>query len=880
MNADELRNRIREALESSAQSSEIRVQRQADGNFRIAIISNAFENRSYRDRRALVDLEDHPFDLLDLLTPEEKEWGGRLLEDEENMKRPFWSDALEAPEAEDIVFPSDLDEDLEPPIVATFYSLRGGVGRSSALAYTGMILAQRGHRVVCVDMDLEAPGLAALFGHEDKVESNMGTVPLLVALEQGEAPDFSKHLLRVSDDHDLYCIPAGHPDAHYARQLNLIDPNQWYREERNPLRALIEGLQEKLPFRPDVLLLDSRTGITPLSGPLLFDLADLAMVVFFPHPQARAGTGALVRALLAARSRRPPVGDNGRFLTPEPRFIVSPIPAVRVAEVDHRYRTRALDWIQEWLAPAERHRSEEAVLIPSEITQFIPYRETLAASDRVHADQREHGDFQPIAEWIEGLLPTEKEEFVEATALEDRKPSILNELRFPTGTAEQQEDFRDTFVETEVVRQALRSDTPLVLGRKGTGKTAIFRRLMENSETPGIVVTAPAALRQYQAWKVGKEGYEELERVGKDWSRIWRALICLATYAAWTQGEPPAPPPELELDLDPEARSEMKLVEASKPIFGHEQGGLLLSEWMDRLDQAAPAQTLLLFDGLDTGFGPNAEDRERRRQSLQGLFSLFTEVGEGLKNLRFKVMLREDIWRQLRFDNKSHLHGRSARLHWSNQIDFLRVALRPALRSQEFRSYLEEALPISRSLVRNGDHMWSENVSMWSAEVILQVWTVLVGERMKGGKTAFTRNWVWNRLADGNGDHSPRYLLQLFHSATKWEQNEYRRNPYERSVIRPRGLIEVLPDVSEAAVSAVRDEEFQELEPLLLELEQIGQTPLEAKRLQGERLGGLEVLALEMGLLEIYEGTEQQVVRYRVPELYRYGLKLSRKGQA
>lgn len=873
MNADELRSRIRKALGPAAQNSEIRVQKQASGDFRVAVVSEEFGNRSFRERRKLVDLQDHPFDLLDLLTPEERQWAGRLPEDEEQVKRPFWSDALEAPEAEEIVFPSDLDEDLDPPIVATFYSLRGGVGRSSALAYTGMILAQRGHRVVCVDMDLEAPGLAALFGHEDKVETNIGTVPLLVALEQGEKPDFSKHLLRVSDDHDLYCIPAGHPDAHYARQLNLIDPNQWYREERNPLRALIEGLQEKLPFRPDILLLDSRTGITPLSGPLLFDLADLAMVVFFPHPQAKAGTGALVRALLAARSRRPPIGDDGKFLTPEPRFIVSPIPAVRVAEVDRRYRTRALDWIQEWLAPAERHRSEETVLIPSEITQFIPYRETLAASDRVQADQREHEDYQPIADWIEGLLPTEQEEVVEATAFEDRKPSILEEIRFPTGTAEQQEDFLDTFVETEVVRQALRPDTPLVLGRKGTGKTAIFRRLMEGSETRGVVVTAPAALRGHQAWKVTKEGYQQLERVSQDWSRIWRALICLSTYAAWSRGAPPAPPSGLSLDLNPENRSELNLVETSQGIFGHEHGGLLLSEWMERLDQAAPAQTLLLFDGLDTGFGTTPEDRQRRQKSLEGLFSLFTEVGEGMKNLRFKVMLREDIWRQLRFDNKSHLHGRSARLHWSNQIDFLRVALRQALRSREFRSYLQKELSGGRSLVKEG-------VSMWSEKEVLQVWTVLVGERMKGGKTAFTRNWVWNRLADGNGDHSPRYLLQLFHSATRWERDEHRRNPYGRSVIRPRSLIEVLPDVSEAAVSAVRDEEFQELEPLLSELEKIGQTPLEAKRLQGERLESLVDLALEVGLLEIYEGTEEQVVRYRVPELYRHGLKLSRKGQA
>lgn len=48
--------------------------------------------------------------------------------------------------------------DHSPRIVA-FYSYKGGVGRSLALANTGVTLAMRGHRVLLVDLDLEAPGL-------------------------------------------------------------------------------------------------------------------------------------------------------------------------------------------------------------------------------------------------------------------------------------------------------------------------------------------------------------------------------------------------------------------------------------------------------------------------------------------------------------------------------------------------------------------------------------------------------------------------------------------------------------------------------------------------------------------------------------------------
>jgi CobQ/CobB/MinD/ParA nucleotide binding domain len=41
----------------------------------------------------------------------------------------------------------------------TFYSYKGGVGRSLLVANCALYLAQLGFRVVALDLDLEAPGL-------------------------------------------------------------------------------------------------------------------------------------------------------------------------------------------------------------------------------------------------------------------------------------------------------------------------------------------------------------------------------------------------------------------------------------------------------------------------------------------------------------------------------------------------------------------------------------------------------------------------------------------------------------------------------------------------------------------------------------------------
>jgi MinD-like ATPase involved in chromosome partitioning or flagellar assembly len=847
----------------------------------IVVVSTDFEGKSRNERKeiALNGLEKLHIEWLELLTPEERETAGTLPGDVELDDLPLWPEALARgslfePGKEAVRFISDIDEDIEPPVIATFYSLRGGVGRSTSLAYTAHILASKGQKVLCVDMDLEAPGITALFGKEKEIQEDTGLVPLLIAVDQGETPDIAKHLVRISETYDLYCLPAGRTGANYARQLRFIDPESWYREERNPLRELLDRLRSDLPFTPDVILLDARTGITQMSGPLLFDLSDISIIVFFPHPQARTGTGALVKALLAAKTRRE---INGKAFTPEIRFLVSPVPSSKAPEVIQRYEHRALDWISDWMTVVKNASSEDdgMEIIETDITHFVPYRETVATSDQILIDEDIWRYYRPVAEWIEGFIEIPGEKDIDAS-LSDKKTEILKHFNFSTGTAERQEDFLNTFVETDLVKKALSSELPLVIGRKGTGKTAIFRRLSECENGKVFIITSPSALGANNPFFLSVEGFKaiegSLEEAGADWRNFWTIYTCLISYFLLNDGAG-APLPSTTTDfndlLNTRPSNEGKLVDLIESFMRVPRYGLAANQWLSQLDEIVNPGTLLLFDGLDTGFGSTGTDRRRRNAALEGLFTFMTDSGSRLKHFKFKVLLREDIWKSLKFENKSHLFGRSLSLKWGDQTAFFKVVIKQAIRNNFYKELIKSIqLPVEQS------------VEHWADQQVITAWNLLVGERMKGGKTAFTRNWVWKRLADGKDDHSPRYLLQLLHQAVLWEQEEFGRNPYQRSIIRPRALEKVLPEVSVQALGALRDEEFPELEDLMNILTRIGRTPVYASELRDlEASTDLINLAMDVGLLCIYEGSEENVERYKVPEIYRYALKMGRKGQ-
>lgn len=158
----------------------------------------------------------------------------------------------------------------------TFYSYKGGVGRTLALANVAIYLSRFGQNVCIMDFDLEAPGLHYKFPqHIRSTDIKSGLVDIIYEFIEGKVvPDslerFSKIIISsLESQGGIRLIPAGNVlSADYWRKLASIDWHCFFYEEGSEGVPFFLELKERIEneFKPDFLLIDSRTGITEMSG--------------------------------------------------------------------------------------------------------------------------------------------------------------------------------------------------------------------------------------------------------------------------------------------------------------------------------------------------------------------------------------------------------------------------------------------------------------------------------------------------------------------------------------------------------------------------------------------------------------------------------------
>ncbi len=198
-------------------------------------------------------------------------------------------------------------------MIVTFYSYKGGVGRSMALVNVAELLADAGYRVVVCDFDLEAPGLERYFadsaGALERYRSQEGVIDLLedykVAMGAGDdatedrsadrryaergglwIPRPSGYLIEASSRNprrggSVSLLTAGRRDGRwnqlYSDRVQQFDWDDFYASWAGDV--YIDFLREDLTGGGTIVLVDSRTGVTEQGGVCTHHLADLVVLL-------------------------------------------------------------------------------------------------------------------------------------------------------------------------------------------------------------------------------------------------------------------------------------------------------------------------------------------------------------------------------------------------------------------------------------------------------------------------------------------------------------------------------------------------------------------------------------------------------------------------
>lgn len=179
----------------------------------------------------------------------------------------------------------------DTPQIVVFSSLKGGVGRSTALSIAAIHLCKSGKSVLAIDLDLEAPGIGGMFLNDASLPK-YGALDFYVEYGRTEiSPEFLSNMCGTTSfnnsDGELTVVPAAGQSSQKSPQNVLGKISRAYLEMVNKdgtpdsfldkTRALISSLCGQKKF--DVVFIDARAGLNETTAATIQGLG--ADVLFF-----------------------------------------------------------------------------------------------------------------------------------------------------------------------------------------------------------------------------------------------------------------------------------------------------------------------------------------------------------------------------------------------------------------------------------------------------------------------------------------------------------------------------------------------------------------------------------------------------------------------
>ena len=443
-----------------------------------------------------------------------------------------------------------------------------------------------------------------------------------------------------------------------------------------------------------------------------------------------------------------------------------------------------------------------------------------------------------------------------------------------------------TFLPVAAHARALQREVVVVLGVKGAGKSALFRFA---TESPKDVTAMYGAEVPHATWLDGysekiphpqavalmdlvaaDEGNDELLR------SFW--LVYLVNRLAENRQVAALVPAELQAlwgnpDASPVAWAQ-----------GAASKSWQLTSALDRIEGFLAERKSLTFVAYDALDKLGDLQLAMRARFVRSLLALWLSLSNRYHWLRPKIFLRHDLFEaaQRSFPDATKLVARSQSLDWSVDDLFTLVARHLANNAgpavQQARVWLKGV--VRCELDAKGDLGFMPG--RFDEDLRRHFGAALAGEVMGSGvKKGYTYRWIAARLQDADRRIVPRSLLRLLSFAAAAALGNVLAKG--DALMRPTDLSGAL-----ARTSLDRGAELAEEVPLVSRLQRLeGLTLLLPRREVEVRLAkraGPTDTFVEDGAAAIEELQRLGVLAIRpdgrvdVPDIYRYGYKIKRKG--
>ncbi len=295
-------------------------------------------------------------------------------------------------------------------MIYTFYSYKGGVGRTMALANVAELFYQAGLKVLMVDWDLEAPGLERFFPSLDLKETldKLGLMDMILHYKERMAQETSEDTILELESPEQYILDV-YPNqsaagklfllttgrrskshfADYTRSVLTFDWQDFYKTWGGEL--YFNWLREQFESIVDVVLIDSRTGLTEMGGICTHHMADTVVMFCASNQQNLSGTHKMVQNFTNPKVRQ---SRGGRSLG----IIIVPS---RLEQAEGKFLNR---FKQEFVT----YFKDFTPSFPEYTEDFwglgIPYIPYYAYNEVVAVREQEEAIAEPIVEAFEKLV--------------------------------------------------------------------------------------------------------------------------------------------------------------------------------------------------------------------------------------------------------------------------------------------------------------------------------------------------------------------------------------------------------------------------------------------------------------------------------------------